>query len=133
MLCLEDPRRARDLMLRARGGYHRSLLFRYLDTFPRPEGIPEWPELVPDTTPEEIDAAIDLREWPIGDPDTVSEAVQRWVDAGADQLVFGMLSQELPIDVVLEATELFGREVIPRFDTEPQHRTTRLRLAQGGA
>jgi len=132
MLCLEDPRRARDLMLRARGGYHRSLLFRYLDTFPRPDGIPEWPELVPETTPEEIDAAIDLREWPIGDPDTVSEAVQRWVDVGADQLVFGMLSQELPIDVVLEATELFGREVIPRFDTEPQHRTTRLRLAQVG-
>ena len=39
-------------------GYHRSLLLRYLDTFPRPAGVPEWPELLPDPTPEQIDAAI---------------------------------------------------------------------------
>ncbi|MCU1500000.1 MAG: hypothetical protein JWM47_3953, partial [Acidimicrobiales bacterium] len=28
------------------------------------------------------------------------------------------------------ATELFGREVIPQFDTDPVHRSTRLREAQ---
>ena len=60
-------------------------------------------------------------------------SVQRWEDAGADQLTFGMLSQETPIDVVIEATELFGREVIPRFDTDPAFRSDRLRREQVGA
>lgn len=130
MLCLEDSRRARELIGAARGEYHKSLLFRYLDTFPRPADIPEWPEVCPPYTSEEVDLAVELAEWPIGDPEEVSRSVQRWVDAGADQLVFGMMSQELPAEVVIEATELFGREVIPRFDTDPEHRTTRLRREQ---
>jgi alkanesulfonate monooxygenase SsuD/methylene tetrahydromethanopterin reductase-like flavin-dependent oxidoreductase (luciferase family) len=127
MLCLEDGPRARELMLGANGSYHKSQLFRYLDTFPRPAGIPQWPELCPPLTAEEIDAAVALGEWAIGDPDEVGRVVQRWEDVGADQLVFGMLSQELPVEAVIEATELFGREVIPRFDRDPEHRTTRLR------
>jgi hypothetical protein len=84
-------------------------------------------------TAEEMAIAVQLGEWAIGDPDDARRVVQRWVDVGADQLVFGMLSQETPIDVVVEATELFGREVIPQFDTDPVHRTTRLREAQLGA
>ncbi len=127
MLCLEDGDRARDVMLRARGNYHKSLLFRYLDTFPRPPGTPEWPELCEPLTAEEIKLAVAMGEWAIGDPDDAARAVQTWVDVGADQMTFGMLSQETPIELVLEATELFGREVLPRFDTDPVHRTTRLR------
>ncbi len=133
MLCLEDGDRARDLVARARGHYHKSLLFRYLDTFPRPAGTPEWPELCEPLTREEIAAAAAFGEWPIGDPGDAHRAVQTWVDAGADQLTFGMLSQELPVEAVIEATELFGREVIPHFDTDPVHRTTRLREEQVGS
>jgi hypothetical protein len=48
-------------------------------------------------------------------------------------MCFGMLSQETPIDIVIAATEMFGREVLPRFDTDPVHRTTRLREAQVSA
>ena len=133
MLCLEDGNRARQIMRDARGNYHKSLLFRYLDTFPRPEGTPEWPELCPQYTAEEIALAVDMGEWAIGDPDECSRVVQRWTDVGADQLTFGMMSQEVPIETVVEATELFGREVIPKFDTDPVHRTTRLRNEQLGA
>ena len=71
-----------------------------------------------------------MGEWAIGDPDDCARAVQTWVDCGADQMCFGMLSQETPIDVVIGATEMFGREVLPRFDTDPVHRSTRLREAQ---
>jgi alkanesulfonate monooxygenase SsuD/methylene tetrahydromethanopterin reductase-like flavin-dependent oxidoreductase (luciferase family) len=132
MLCLEDGDRARDLMLDARGNYHKGLLFRYLDTFPRPADAPQWPELPPAMTKEEIELAVQLGEWAIGDPDDARRAVQTWVDVGADQMTFGMLSQETPIDIVIEATELFGREVIPQFDTDPVHRSTRLREQQLG-
>lgn len=83
-------------------------------------------------TAVEIDVAVELGEWAIGDPDEVSRVIQRWEDVGADQLTFGMLSQETPIDIVIEATELFGREVLPRFDTDPEHRSSRLRREQVG-
>lgn len=132
MLCLEDGARARQHMLDARGDYHKGLLFRYLDTFPKPEGTPVWPDLPPAYTKEEVEMAVQMGEWAIGDPDECAKVVQTWEDAGADQMTFGMLSQETPIEVVLEATELFGREVIPRFDTDPEHRTARLRREQVG-
>jgi len=73
---------------------------------------------------------VQMGEWAIGDPDECARVVQTWEDVGADQMTFGMMSQETPIEIVIEATELFGREVIPRFDTEPEHRTTRLRREQ---
>ncbi|QYG92569.1 LLM class flavin-dependent oxidoreductase [Iamia sp. SCSIO 61187] len=133
MICLEDGDRARKVMLDARGHYHKSLLFRYLDTFPKPEGTPVWPELCTPYTQAEVEMAVQMGEWAIGDPDEVSRVVQRFEDVGADQMTFGMLSQETPIAIVIEATELFGREVIPRFDKDPEHRTTRLRREQLGA
>src|SRR4029453_511450 len=58
LLCLEDGARVRRLATDMGMGYPRSLLLRYLDTFPRPAGIPEWPELLPDPTPEQIDEGI---------------------------------------------------------------------------
>ena len=56
-----------------------------------------------------------------------------YANIGADQLTFGMLSSNLPIEFALEATETFGREVLPRFDLDPVHRTTRQREANVGA
>lgn len=132
MLCLEDGDRARRLMLDSRGEYHKSLLFRYLDTFPRPADIPRWPEMCPPVSADEMRVAVEMGEWAIGDPDDARRTVRRWEDVGADQMVFGMLSQEVPIELVVEATELFGREVIPQFDTDPVHRTRRIREAQVG-
>jgi hypothetical protein len=51
--------------------------------------------------------------------------VQRCEDAGTDQLAFGMLSETMPEEVAIEAVETFGRHVLPTFDTDPTHSTTR--------
>src|SRR5205823_1654897 len=50
LLCLDDGARARKAATGLGMGYHRSLLLRYLDTFPRPDGLPVWPALLPDPT-----------------------------------------------------------------------------------
>ena len=39
----------------------------------------------------------------------------------------------MPRDVAIETIELFGRDVLPEFDRDPVHRTTRQREAQIGA
>jgi hypothetical protein len=65
-----------------------------------------------------------------GTPEDVIPSVQAFQDAGADQVVFGLLSSTMPSDVAVETIELFGRDVLPQFDKDPVHRTTRQRDAQ---
>ena len=72
MLCLEDGGKAREAAAQMDSGYYISLVFRYLDTFPRPPGIPEWPQTIPDQTPEQINKSIESRSIAIGDPDEVT-------------------------------------------------------------
>jgi alkanesulfonate monooxygenase SsuD/methylene tetrahydromethanopterin reductase-like flavin-dependent oxidoreductase (luciferase family) len=129
LLCLEDGDRVRQLGSELGMGYHRSLLLRYLDTFPRPPGVPEWPAVLPDPTPEQLDAAIAAGATPYGTPDEVATAIQRYADAGVDQVVFGLLSSTMNRDLATETIELFGTHVLPQFDRDPVHRTTRQREA----
>jgi alkanesulfonate monooxygenase SsuD/methylene tetrahydromethanopterin reductase-like flavin-dependent oxidoreductase (luciferase family) len=129
MLCLEDGRRARDIACNMTSGYQNSLVFRYLDTFPKPPGIPTWPDLIPEPTPEGLNASIDAGLVCVGTPDEVNRSVQGYVDAGADQLVFGMLSTTMPVEVAIEAVETFGRHVLPNYDKDPVHSTQRQREA----
>ena len=133
MLCLEDGGRARQTMQEMDTGYYISLVFRYLDTFPRPPGIPEWPQTIPDSTPEQIDKQIKERQIAVGDPEEVAATIQRFADTGADQLSFGMLSSSMPIETCEEAVATFGKHVLPQFDKDPVHSTTRQREAQVGA
>lgn len=130
MLCLEDGDRARDIATRITLGYQNSLVFRYLDTFPKPPGIPAWPALIPEPTVAGLEDAVAKGLLPIGTPDECARAVQTYVDIGADQLTFGMLSTTMPIEVAVEAVETFGAHVIPQFDRDPVHSTTRQREAQ---
>jgi len=51
MICSEDGAKARKVFLEADSNYHLSLVFRYLDTFPRPAGIPSGPPSSPPWTP----------------------------------------------------------------------------------
>jgi hypothetical protein len=44
-----------------------------------------------------------------------------------------VLNNTLPLEVAQESLETFGRDVIPAFDHEPIHSTTRQREAQTGA
>jgi alkanesulfonate monooxygenase SsuD/methylene tetrahydromethanopterin reductase-like flavin-dependent oxidoreductase (luciferase family) len=132
MLCLEDGGRAREVVRNIDQAYHSSLVFRYLDTFPRPPGIPVWPELIPEQSAEMLENSISKGAIAVGDPEEVVRAVKRFADTGADQLSFGMLSSAMPIEVCEEAVSTFGTHVLPQFDKDPVHSTTRQREAQLG-
>jgi alkanesulfonate monooxygenase SsuD/methylene tetrahydromethanopterin reductase-like flavin-dependent oxidoreductase (luciferase family) len=127
LLCLENGARVRSLASDLGMGYHRSLLLRYLDTFPRPDGVPAWPAVLPDPTPEQIDAAIASGDTPYGTPDEVARAIEKYEDAGVDQVVFGLLSSTMSRELAFETIETFGTHVLPRFDRDPVHRTTQQR------
>ncbi|MDF3293411.1 LLM class flavin-dependent oxidoreductase [Streptomyces silvisoli] len=130
-ICAETSKKAREIAVSSNLNYLQSLLFRYHDTFPRPEGIPRWPELLPDYTPEIIDLLIAEELMICGDPDEVLSQCRRWEAAGADQLVFG-LPVGVPYQDTLTTIKLIGEHVIPKMDTDPVHRTTRFRKAARG-
>lgn len=133
MLVLEDGQRARHAVLDNRGNYHTGLLAKYLDSFPLAAMLPKWPDLPPQVTAEQLDGAIDAGYAAVGTPDEAIKTLQGYQDIGADQVAFGTMSTDLPIDIALESYEVFGRDVLPVFDKDPVHRTTRLREAQSAA
>ncbi len=120
----EDEQTARDSVLNGSIHYLQSNVFRYHDTFPHPEGVPTWPDLLPAYTPEVLDWQINTG-MVCGTPDQALAQCRRWEAAGADQLVFGsgMNTQ----DEMLKTIELLGEHVIPKIDTDPEHSTTRYR------
>jgi alkanesulfonate monooxygenase SsuD/methylene tetrahydromethanopterin reductase-like flavin-dependent oxidoreductase (luciferase family) len=110
--------------------YLQSNVFRYHDTFPHPEGIPYWPDLMDEYTPEMIQGLTSVGGIICGDPDQALAQCRRWESAGADQLVFGVGCASKAD--TLEMIELMGTHVIPKIDTDPVHRTTRFRDAAAG-
>ena len=132
VVCLEDGQKAREVaaqMLQI--GYLQSLVFKYHDSFPRPEGVPAWPDLLPEPSLDMINEQIDAGFFLCGDPDEVIKQTQAYQDIGCDQVAFGMPVQ-LPMEYALETIKLFGDHVIPKFDKDPQHSTTKYREAAGG-
>jgi alkanesulfonate monooxygenase SsuD/methylene tetrahydromethanopterin reductase-like flavin-dependent oxidoreductase (luciferase family) len=129
LVCDDDRRRARETARTMGSGYHTSLVFRYLDTFPRPAGVPAWPALIPEPTPEQLEERIASGQRIVGDPDECARAVQQYADVGCDQIIFGVLASSQPQATALRSVELFGKHVIPRFDRDPVHSTTRMREA----
>ena len=129
LVCMPDGRQARQMALNMGNMYHTSLVFRYLDTFPRPAGIPPWPQLIPEPTPEQLEERIASGQRIVGDPHECAVAVQKYVDIGCDQIIFGILASTQPQEVALGTVELFGKHVVPQFDRDPVHSTTRMRQA----
>ncbi len=127
----EDRDQARRDFLTGGNNYQMSQVFRYHDTFPRPEGFPVWPEVLPELTEEQLDYFLDLGAALVGDPDDIVEQVRRWEATGADQLLMlrGVKTKEQTLSMI----DLMGRHVIPKFDTDPMHSTTRQRAAAAGA
>jgi alkanesulfonate monooxygenase SsuD/methylene tetrahydromethanopterin reductase-like flavin-dependent oxidoreductase (luciferase family) len=122
----EDDATATASLLNSHMTYLQSNVFRYHDTFPHPASVPMWPELIPDVTAEAV-PLLQAAGTIVGDPDHALEQCQRWESAGADQLVFG-IGMASKADS-LEMVRLMGEHVIPKIDTEPVHRTTRMRQA----
>jgi alkanesulfonate monooxygenase SsuD/methylene tetrahydromethanopterin reductase-like flavin-dependent oxidoreductase (luciferase family) len=128
VICLADGKRARDVAVNMGSARLQSLVFRYHDTFPKPDGVPPWPQVLPDPTPEQVEWRIKEGYLLCGDPDEVLEQVKKYESVGADQIVFGM-PIDMPIDAALESIRLFGEHVLPKLDPDPVHRTTRFRDA----
>jgi len=122
----EDRETAYDWATAPHNSYLGSNVYRYHDTFPHPPQVPNWPELIPDSTREAIPTMIQSGAV-LGDPDDALEQCQRWEAAGADQLVFGLGTAAK--EQSLEMIRLMGEHVIPKIDKDPEHRTTRHRAA----
>ena len=130
-MCLEDGDAARDWMTRSRNGRQQSLVFKYLDTFPKPPGIPEWPNEIPDPTLEQLAIGREKGASIVGTPDDCAEVLQKWQDIGVDQLIMGPTGSAWPYELVEESVELLGNKVIPQFDADPEARAARFRREAG--
>ncbi|HEX4491344.1 MAG TPA: LLM class flavin-dependent oxidoreductase [Acidimicrobiia bacterium] len=126
-MCLESRDEARDLLTRSGNGRQQSLVFHYLDTFPKPPGVPDWPTEIPDPTLEQIEKGFETGASIVGTPDDCAQALQKWEDVGVDQLIMGPSGSVFPHDLLARTIALFGDEVIPRFDKDPEHSTSRYR------
>jgi alkanesulfonate monooxygenase SsuD/methylene tetrahydromethanopterin reductase-like flavin-dependent oxidoreductase (luciferase family) len=129
VICLEDGQRARRAAANARHSYHLSLVYLYHDTFPVPAGAVVWPEVLPEITVDQVDEAIEQGLMICGTPSEVRAQIKRYADIGCDQLVFGM-PHGLSHEEATETIRLFGDEVIPEFDTDPIHRSSRMRYGE---
>jgi len=111
--------------------YLQSNVFRYHDTFPHPEWVPTWPDLIPDVTEDDARGMIGASGSVNGTPDDALKGAMAWEAAGADQLVFGFGPPTLADS--LRTIELLGKYVIPKIDKDPVHRTSRFRDAAAAA
>jgi hypothetical protein len=123
----ETQEKAIEVMLRSNPTYLQSNVYRYHDTFPHPDWVPQWPQLLPPITDDLARLAIGRKGSLIGDPDNALQGARDWEAAGADQLVFGIGTAGL--EATLETIRLMGEHVIPKIDTDPVHRTTKMRAA----
>ena len=123
----EDSKAAVKSAVDAKLNYLQSNVFRYHDTFPHPEQVPYWPELIPDYDADTIQAMAGIGAVICGDPAQALEQCKRWEASGADQLVFG-LGAAAKQDT-LEMIKLMGEHVIPKIDKDPVHRSSRMRDA----
>jgi alkanesulfonate monooxygenase SsuD/methylene tetrahydromethanopterin reductase-like flavin-dependent oxidoreductase (luciferase family) len=133
LVCMEDRNEAFRVAATMGMNYYTSLMHLWLDNIPTPDWFPKWPEILPEPTPEQIEQATKGGFAVVGDPDDCAKAIQQWADIGVDQLTFSPTTNTLPTDVIIESMELFGREVLPQFDKDPVHSTTRYRQAAAGA
>jgi alkanesulfonate monooxygenase SsuD/methylene tetrahydromethanopterin reductase-like flavin-dependent oxidoreductase (luciferase family) len=127
----EDKQAGYQKCLDARLNYLQSNVFRYHDTFPHPEGVPYWPEIIPDLDQATVEVMAEVGAAIVGDPDQALEQCRRWEAAGCDQISFGVSGADL--EASLETIRLLGEHVIPKIDTEPLHSTTRYRQAAAKA
>ncbi len=127
-ICLEDGDKARQIAADAGTVRLHAGVYRYHTTMPRPEGIPYWPDTFPEPSVDMIDAGIKHGYIACGDPDEIIEQLKRFEATGVDQVVWS-LPVDIPQEVCLETIRLLGEYVIPKFDKDPVHRSTRFREA----
>ena len=130
IVCLNDRKRAREAAVSRGRGYLVSMVNLYHDTMPSNPNSPTWPN-PPHPIPTDdatLDYLIENGFMLCGTPEEVCEQIKAYQKVGCDQLVFGLPGEGLHHEEVLEMIEIFGSKVIPEFDTDPMHRSTRARL-----
>jgi len=128
-VCLSDRKRAREAAVSAGRGYLVSLVNLYHDTMPKSPDARVWPT-PPIELPEDdatLDYLIEAGYMLCGTPDEVCEQIAAYQNVGCDQLVFGLPGEGMEHEEILEMLELFGDKVIPEYDLDPIHSTTRYR------
>lgn len=130
MFCLPDGDEARRLYCGAKINDFTELFFHWLDTIPRPAGLPkEGPVKVPPPTPQSILDRMAEGGTAVGAPEEIAKVVQMFEDIGVDSLLYAPLTMTMDQKLVLKSIETFGKHVLPKFDKEPTHSTTRQREA----
>jgi len=129
LCCLPDRREALEISTHIKMRYYQSLVYRWLDTFPKPPVVPDWPAVMPEPTVAELEEQVEAGIIAIGDADDCARVMKQYEDAGADQVVVSPMTTTMPFDVAVESMRLFGEHVIPQFDTDPEFRSDRMRTA----
>ena len=132
MLTMEDGDRAREVFRNTQTDYHTSLVAKYLDSFPQTAGIDKVPTLKPPIPLVQVNKAIEMGAIAVGTPEEAINTMRNYEAIGADQVSFGVLSDDTPFDAAIESVETFGKYVLPEFDKDPEFSTTRQREAQLG-
>ena len=129
VICLKDRKRAREIAMTKGRGYLVTMVNLYHDTMPKSPDAIVWPDRPRDVewTEEHLDKLIAEGHMLCGTPEEVCEQVVRYQDVGCDQVAFGLPGEGIHHEEILEMIELFGTQVIPEFDTDPVHSTTRYR------
>ena len=133
VICLSDRKRAREIALSKGRGYLVTLVNLYHDTMPKSADAITWPEPTIDLSAggdELLDQLIAGGYMLVGTPDEVVEQVKAYHEVGCDQLVFGV-NDGMTHEENLEMLEIFGNQVIPEFDKDPEHSTARYRRNAG--
>jgi len=132
MFCLEDGDEARQLYAGAKVERFTEYFFQWLDSIPRPQGMPKEGPIgpLPQTTPAELKAGLAVGGRQIGAPEEIIKVIQLYEDIGVDQLIYAPLTLTLDQKHVLRSIETFGKHVLPTFDKDPVHSTKRQREAQ---
>ena len=128
VVLLSDRKRAREIATSPGRGYLNTMLHIYHSTMPVAPDAVYWPDVPRGIqTEEELDWAIGEGYLLCGTPEEVCEQLAAYESVGTDQLVFAVPNEGFEHEEVLEMIELFGTKVIPEFDKDPVHRTTRMR------
>ncbi|UGQ14958.1 LLM class flavin-dependent oxidoreductase [Yinghuangia sp. ASG 101] len=134
VICLGDRRRAREIAISKGRGYLVTMVNLYHDTMPKSADAITWPEPPFDLSQggdEFLDFAIEAGLMLVGTPEEVCEQIEAYREVGTDQLVFG-INDGMSHEENLEMLELFGDQVIPEFDTSPEHSTAVYRRGAQG-
>jgi alkanesulfonate monooxygenase SsuD/methylene tetrahydromethanopterin reductase-like flavin-dependent oxidoreductase (luciferase family) len=88
------------------------------------------PITIPDATPEQLKAGLATGGRQIGSPEEIIPIIREYEALGVDQLIYAPLTLTIDQKYVRTSIETFGKHVLPKFDTDPVHSTTRNREKQ---